>query len=118
MTAFISKVDKGDLQNSQLVSQKRRDFSIQTLRTKTTAEENPFWGLMDNADIQAMRGLGRSSSSTDTGQIVEFDVFERENYDNIMQTVSSNPNTMPDPDMFAKCLRDSLEISGSFSPGW
>lgn len=121
LVAFISKVNREDLQNSQLISHKRRDFSIQTLRTRdtmTTKENNPFWGLMDNSDLQALRGIGHTSSSTDTGEVIEFDVYERENYDNIMQNVSSKPTLTPDADEFAKGLRDSLELSGSFSPGW
>ena len=64
--------------------------------------------------LKARRALAQLS----TGEVIEFDVYERENYDNIMQNVSSKPTLTPDADVFAKGLRDSLELSGSFTPGW
>ena len=122
-------MDKVDLQNSQILNGERRDFSIQTTKKRKSDHMRSFRGpLFDNIDSPyfGMRGLHKSSSSTtEGGELVEFDVFEREGYDNIMQAVAMNSpanstvrGEASDPEVFAKCLRDTLDIAGCMTPEW
>lgn len=56
-----------------------------------------------------------SSASTESGEVHYFDVFEKQGFDRIMETVATEKSNQDD---IARCLCDTLEIVSKFSSDW
>lgn len=59
--------------------------------------------------------LSTSSASSESGEVLQFDVFERQGFDRIMETVA---NASSNQDDVARCLCDTLEIVANLSSDW
>lgn len=108
--SFVTKMDdKAEENELAHTKQKERDFSIvseRPLRRITSA----VWGSTNDSDTEDDRhGDLDSEASSD---LYEFDIYERQGFDTIMQAVSGAQN----PD-FAQQICGYLEIFESLSPG-
>jgi hypothetical protein len=55
-----------------------------------------------------------SSSCSRTGEIFDFDVIRREDYDDIMQTVANSTDKQSEE--LAMTLRDAMEVTSHVTP--
>lgn len=122
LLAFVTRISKIDLQNEDVsAAQCRKDFSIQAARKNETPYLNlplpwaqPFAVAENN--IKNTHS-SYSSGSSEMGEPIEFDVFEREGFDQIMETVGQTAQ-QGEIDKFARTMIDTLEIVGGITPGW
>ena len=112
------RIGKVDLQNEDIsAAPTRRDFSLQSMKSKDRDLNAAFsWALgVTNASEPIVRSVSTSTSTT-TGELIEFDVFERDGFDQIMATVGHTARD--EDDKFARCLRDTLELVGGMTSTW
>ena len=108
-------MSKVDLDNEEIsAAQSRVNYSIQTLK-KRDVTNRPF-GWARKFDVIPQSTSSQSSGSSAILDPIEFDVFEREGFNQIMETVGQS--TRNEHDKFARCLRDTLEVVGALTPGW
>jgi hypothetical protein len=91
---------------------KERDFSIQTAGRKKRIASH---GSRKKHNVSFDQGTDADSECSSTSEKFEFDVYEREGYDKIMQTVSAAQG-LYDGDM-ARNVCTYLEIFESLTPG-
>ena len=105
--AFVTKLDEVDLEEeSELLmvhQQKPKEFKIDTSRRS----------VRKIASTKDLSGVLGDKEDSDRSQVVEFEVFERETFDKIMQTVAGGTD---DSDTYAKQVCDMLELYERLSP--
>ena len=96
---------------------KDREFRIETAESNVKRIESVGKNMDANADASddepAQDDLQSPSSSVST-EIFQFDVYEREGYDQIMRTVAGSSE---ETEAFARSVCDYLEIFESLTPG-
>lgn len=117
--SFVTKlhddVDAPAEDTTTVHNKKERDFSISTRKAKRIAHsakkkrDSSYNRGSDSHDVEA------DSEGSSTSEKIEFDVYEREGYDKIMQTVSAAQG-LYDGDM-ARNICAYLEIFESLTPG-
>ena len=110
--AYVVKLNKEDLNRPDLVERNsRRDFSIQS----TASSEADLSSLQRVWSQPLSKPQPKSSNSSDTGELIEFDVFERKGFNDIMSSIGSLGENDGNSS-FAKSIRDVLELISL--PSW
>ena len=97
---------------------KNRDFGFQTVENtnvkRISSARNINEVLEESDEEPQWNAEGHSVGSSCSTEIFQFDVYEREGFDQIMRTVAGSPD---ENDTFARSVCDYLEIFESLTPG-
>ncbi|CAB9517978.1 Two pore calcium channel protein [Seminavis robusta] len=116
--AFVTKLSGHD-RNVERAPQSARDFSIRTSENSTFRRISSSHNLsshnlssLGGEDYDAAHDAD-SEGSSDSSELFEFDVYEREGYDRIIQTVSG----VDSRDDFARQVASHFELFEGLTPG-
>lgn len=114
--AFVTKLStsSGTQAETSVAAHQRQDFSIRTSENsnnKRVTSSNNLAQLAGDADDESEAHDADSEGSSDS-ELFEFDVYERDGYDKIIQTVSGGQHQ----DDFARQVCRHLELFESLCP--
>ena len=122
LVAFVTKlgVTDGGVERPESASNLSKDHSIRTSensRVKRICSSNSFSPQLANTsgrpDDDSEADDADSEGSSDSSELFQFDVYEREGYDTIIQTVSGGQQQ----DDYARQVCNHLELFESLIPG-
>lgn len=117
LSAFVTKLNnvEGHVETS-VASHPRNAFSIRTSENsnpkRITSSNNLSQMAADDDDDDESDAHDADSEGSSDSELFEFDVYEREGYDKIIQTVSGGQHQ----DDFARQVCRHLELFESLSP--
>lgn len=105
------------MENSGVITLQKApaEFSVMTPKRpsmpRILSRQLSWPSFMGEDTVPPIRANGESASS-DSGEVVQFDVFERQGFDRIMQTMG---NSTSDQEEIAKCICETLQTVSSLS---
>lgn len=113
--SFVTKINDGmEGPSDQTTLQKERDFGIKTSESSIRrVRSSEFKSNRRAVDEAIDHGADADSEASSGSEMHEFDVFEREGYDNIMRTVAG----ASDSDEIARTVSSYFEIFETLAPG-
>jgi hypothetical protein len=110
IVAFVTRLSTRDIENEGVISVQKpqAEFSVTTpkQRSNATIFSRHFSCQSFMGDDPALVQAGISFTSSGSGEVVQYDVFERHGFDRIMKTVANATN---DQEEIAKCICETLE---------
>ena len=114
--AFVARLSTSDIVNNGVITRQKAQAEISVTTPKQPSRPNVLnrqfsWRSFPEDDpgpIGALKSYGSSNSA----EVLQFDVFERQGFDRIMQTVA---NAARDQEEIAKCICDTLETVAALS---
>lgn len=114
--AFVTRLSKNDIENDGVINLQKPQAEFNIATPKQPSKSNMFsrefsWASFVGDDPTPVN-TDIASRSSDSREIVQFDVFERHGFDRIMKSVA---NTTSDQEEIAKCICDTLEAVAHLS---
>lgn len=112
----MTRLSKDCIENDGVIALQKAEFSITTPKDRSSRpglSKKHFLWQSPLAENLGLVGPAISSDISTTDEVVQFDVFERQGFDRIMQTVG---NVSSDQQEIAKCLCDTFDAISSLAP--